>query len=46
MSAFGHAWGLGAAGNPLEKQMPGEEGTYENINRDAGEFLYARGLDD
>ena len=39
MSAFGHAWGLGAAGNPLTKQMPGEEGTYENINRDSGEFL-------
>ncbi|CAE6448948.1 unnamed protein product [Rhizoctonia solani] len=35
VSAFGHAWGLGAAGNPLEKRVPGEEGTYEYINRDA-----------
>ncbi|CAE6424984.1 unnamed protein product [Rhizoctonia solani] len=35
VSAFGHAWGLGAAGNPLEKRVPGEEGTYEYVNRDA-----------
>ncbi|KAJ1309765.1 hypothetical protein OPQ81_006531 [Rhizoctonia solani] len=35
VSAFGHAWGLGAAGNPLEKRVPGEEATYEYINRDA-----------
>ncbi|CAE6414522.1 unnamed protein product [Rhizoctonia solani] len=35
VSAFGHAWGLGAAGNPLEKRVPGEEGTYEHYNRDA-----------
>ncbi|EUC62240.1 NAD(P)H-binding family protein [Rhizoctonia solani AG-3 Rhs1AP] len=35
VSAFGQAWGLGAAGNPLEKRVPGEEGTYEYINRDA-----------
>ncbi|CAE6452720.1 unnamed protein product [Rhizoctonia solani] len=35
VSAFGHAWGLGAAGNPLEKRVPGEQGTYEHINRDA-----------
>ncbi|QRW27492.1 hypothetical protein RhiXN_02087 [Rhizoctonia solani] len=35
VSAFGQAWGLGAAGNPLEKRVPGEEGTYEYYNRDA-----------
>ncbi|KAG8703640.1 hypothetical protein FRC09_004057 [Ceratobasidium sp. 395] len=35
ISAFGHAWGLGAAGNPLTKSAPGEEGTYERINTDA-----------
>jgi hypothetical protein len=38
VSSFGQAWGLGAAGNPLEKRVPGEEGTYEYYNRDAGEF--------
>ncbi|KAG9092325.1 hypothetical protein FS749_015818 [Ceratobasidium sp. UAMH 11750] len=38
VSAFGHAWGLGAAGNPLAKMAPGEEGTYESINTEAGKF--------
>ncbi|KAG8738482.1 hypothetical protein FRC10_006795 [Ceratobasidium sp. 414] len=35
VSAFGHAWGLGAAGNPLARSTPGEEGTYESINTEA-----------
>ncbi|QRV85944.1 mitochondrial protein [Ceratobasidium sp. AG-Ba] len=35
VSAFGHAWGLGAAGNPLTRPLPGEEGTYEQINTEA-----------
>ncbi|KAG9123048.1 hypothetical protein FRC07_000312 [Ceratobasidium sp. 392] len=35
VSAFGHAWGLGAAGNPLTKSTPGEEGTYESINTES-----------
>jgi hypothetical protein len=39
VSSFGHAWGLGAAGNPLKKQIPGEVGTYESINTDSGPFL-------